>query len=220
MHLMYNLYLTKNFLLGTSLAPIHRLPLGNQSIDDDELEDESTNIKVDPQANRYLNRYYLGKMDVSCLHCKALHWMGENLTNASLTHPLFGTCYLQGKINLPSLIAPPLALQELYDGNDKRSKSFRLHTREYNATNAFISLGAKLDTRVLNGRRPLSFTIHGELRHRTGSLLPQPGHEAIYSQLYIYDPESALNARNNRNPHLRRDVLKTIQDCLLASLCN
>ncbi|KAG5550191.1 hypothetical protein RHGRI_015221 [Rhododendron griersonianum] len=164
---------------GTSLAPIHRLPPGNQSIDD-ELEDESTNIGVDPQANRYLNRHYLGK------------------------------------IKLPSLIAPPLALQELYDGNDERSKSFRHHTREYNATNAFTSLGAKLDTRVLNGRGPLSFTIHGELRHRTGSLLPQPGHEAIYSQLYIYDPESALNARNNRNLHLRRDVLKTIQDCLLT----
>ncbi|KAF7151921.1 hypothetical protein RHSIM_Rhsim02G0174600 [Rhododendron simsii] len=70
--------------------------------------------------------------------------------------------------------------------------------------------------RVLNGRGPLSFTIHGELRHRTGSLLPQPRHEAIYSQLYIYDPVSSLNARNNRNPHLRRDVLKTIQDCLLT----
>ncbi|KAF7150518.1 hypothetical protein RHSIM_Rhsim02G0093600 [Rhododendron simsii] len=203
-------------MLGTSLAPIHQLPLGNQSIDDDELEDESTNIRVDPQANRYLNRHYLGRMDVSCLHCKALHWMGEKLTNSSLIHPLFGTCCLQGKIKLSSLIATPLALQELYDGNDKRSKSFRLHTREYNATNAFTSLGAKLDTRVVNGRGPLSFTIHGELRHRTGSLLPQPGHEAIYSQLYIYDPESALNARNNRNPHLRRDVLKTIQDCLLT----
>ncbi|KAG5536765.1 hypothetical protein RHGRI_024259 [Rhododendron griersonianum] len=142
--------------------------------------------------------------------------MGEKLTNSSLIHPLFGTCCLQGKIKLPSLIAPPLALQELYDGNDDRSKSFCHHTREYNATNAFTSLGAKLDTRVLNGRGPLSFTIHGELRYRTGSLLPQPGHEANYSQLYIYDPKSALNARNNRNLHLRRDVLKTIQDSLLA----
>ncbi|KAF7140271.1 hypothetical protein RHSIM_Rhsim06G0045600 [Rhododendron simsii] len=202
-------------MLSTSLAPILRLPHGNQ-FNDDELEDESTNIGVDPQANGYLNRHYLGRMDVSCFHCKALHWMGEKLTNSSLIHPLFGTCCLQGKIKLPSLIAPPLALQELYDGNDERSKSFRHHTREYNATNAFTSLGAKLDTRVLNRRGPLSFTIHGELRHRTGSLLPQPGHEAIYSQLYIYDPESALNARNNKNPHLRRDVLKTIQDCLLT----
>ncbi|KAF7150782.1 hypothetical protein RHSIM_Rhsim02G0030300 [Rhododendron simsii] len=203
-------------MLGTSLAPTHRLPPENQSIDDELEKDESTNVGVDPQANRYLNRHYLERMDVSCFHCKALHWMSEKLTNSSLIHPLFGTCCLQGKIKLPSLIAPPLALQELYDGNNERSKSFPHHTREYNATNAFTSLGAKLDTRVLNGRGPLSFTIHGELRHRTGSLLPQPGHEAIYSQLYIYDPESALNARNNKNPHLRRDVLKTIQDCLLT----
>ncbi|KAG5562228.1 hypothetical protein RHGRI_005084 [Rhododendron griersonianum] len=127
-------------MLGTSLALIHRLPPENQSIDDELEEDESTNVGVDPQANRYLNRHYLGRMDVSCLHY----------------------------------------------------------------------------TRVLNGRGPLSFTIHGELRHRIGSLLPQPGHEAIYSQLYKYDPESALNARNHRNPHLRRNVLKTIQDSLLA----
>ncbi|KAF7153666.1 hypothetical protein RHSIM_Rhsim01G0136800 [Rhododendron simsii] len=34
--------------------------------------------------------------------------------------------------------------------------------------------------------------------------------------LYIYDPESALNADNNKNLHLRKDALKTIQDCLLV----
>ncbi|KAF7149811.1 hypothetical protein RHSIM_Rhsim02G0178000 [Rhododendron simsii] len=48
---------------GTSLASIHQLPPENQSIDDDELEDESTNIGVDPQANRYLNRHYLACME-------------------------------------------------------------------------------------------------------------------------------------------------------------
>lgn len=82
---------------------------------------------------------------------------------------------------LPALITPPLAIQALYDGNDEQSKSFRRHTREYNAANAFTSLGAKLDGRVFNGSWPSSFTIHGELRHRTGSLLPQAGHEAIYA---------------------------------------
>ncbi|GFZ11330.1 hypothetical protein Acr_22g0007280 [Actinidia rufa] len=37
--------------------------------------------------------------------------------------------------------------------------------------NAFTSLGAKMDPRILAGRGPRSFTIHGELRHRTGALL-------------------------------------------------
>ena len=36
-----------------------------------------------------------------------------------------------------------------------------------------------------------------------------------YAQLYIYDPDSALEIHNRRNPNLRRDVLKTIQDSLL-----
>ena len=80
----------------------------------------------------------------------------------------------------------------------------------YNAANAFTSLGATLDPRVLSGRGPTLFTIHGELRHRTGSLQPQPGQDASYAQLYIYDPYSALEIRNRRNPNLRRDVLKTI----------
>ncbi|GFZ19875.1 hypothetical protein Acr_28g0005800 [Actinidia rufa] len=60
--------------------------------------------------------------------------------------------------------------------------------------NAFTSLGTKMDPRILAGRGPRSFTIHGELHHRTGALLPQPGHEGTYAQLYIYDPDSTLNA--------------------------
>ena len=36
-----------------------------------------------------------------------------------------------------------------------------------------------------------------------------------YAQLYIYDLDSALEICNRRNPNLRRDVLKIIQDSLL-----
>ncbi|XP_057482346.1 uncharacterized protein LOC130769157 isoform X2 [Actinidia eriantha] len=181
---------------------------------DDELEGRQTRTLVD-RAHRILDRHCLGRMDVSCPNCLALHWMDEKLANSTLICPRFGTCCLQGKIQLPLLKTPPPQLQALYDGNDDQSKSFRKYAREYNAANAFTSLGAKMDPRILAGRGPRSFTIHGELRHRTGALLPQPGHEGTYAQLYIYDPDSALNVRNRRNPHLRRDVLQTIQDTLL-----
>jgi hypothetical protein len=142
--------------------------------------------------------------------------MDERLTVSSIRRPLFGTCCLQGKVQLPRLETPPPPLQALYDGLDAKAKSFRSYTREYNAANAFTSLGATMDPMVLNGVGPQSFTIHGELRHRTGSLLPQPEHEPIYSQLYIYDPAFALDVRCRRNEHLRRDVLQTIQDTLLT----
>ncbi|KAG5539463.1 hypothetical protein RHGRI_019865 [Rhododendron griersonianum] len=160
-------------------------------------------------------RHNLGNMDIQCDHCKALHWMDERLAKSSISNPLFGTCCFKGKIRLPTLITPPPPIRALYDGDDDRSISFRKHAREYNATNAFTSLGATLDPRVLTGRGPTSFTIHGELRHRAGSLLPPQGKEASYAQLYIYDPAPALEVRSRRNQHLRKDVLQTIQETLL-----
>ena len=119
-------------------------------------------------------------------------------------------------IKLPPLITPPLELQQLYDNGDEKAKSFREHIREYNAANAFTSLGTTLDQRLISGRGPTSFTIHGELRHRTGSLIPLPDQHVVYSQLYIYDPNSALDSRRGRNSQLRVDILKIIQKCLLG----
>ncbi|KAG5552631.1 hypothetical protein RHGRI_010651 [Rhododendron griersonianum] len=181
----------------------------------EEEEDMPVELEVDARARVNSCRHFLGKMDALCPFCKALHWVDEKLVKSSKKKPLFGTCCLQGKVKLPLLMTPPPPIQALYDGNDDRSKSFRAKTRAYNAANAFTSLGATLDTRVLSGRGPTSFTIHGELRHRTGSLMPLPNQEASYAQLYIYDPNSALDIRNRRNPKLRRDVLGTIQDSLL-----
>lgn len=153
-------------------------------------------------------------MDVLCRHCSALHWRDERLSCSSIRNPLFGTCCLQGKVRLPLLQPLPPALQALYDGTDRKAKSFRENIRLYNAANAFTSLGAKLDDRVLRGVGPKPFTIHGELRHRTGALLPNEGQEPVYSQLYIYDPITTLTSRDRQNPHLDPEVLKIIQDTL------
>ncbi|KAI8554873.1 hypothetical protein RHMOL_Rhmol05G0130700 [Rhododendron molle] len=202
---------------STSYAPQRPTPTSELFQEDACSEDgmEGFPSRVNAQCPISPCRHFLGKMNVLCPNCKAWHWMDEKLTRSSKKKPLFGTCCLQGKVRLPLLITPPPPLQALYDGNDDQSKSFRTHTREYNAAYAFTSLGATLDTRVLSGRGPTSVTIHGELRHRTGSLLPVPGQQASYAQLYIYDPNSAVEVRTHRNPHLRRDVLQTIQDSLL-----
>ncbi|PIA26944.1 hypothetical protein AQUCO_08400004v1 [Aquilegia coerulea] len=68
-----------------------------------------------------------------------------------------------------------------------------------------------MDDCILKGRGPKSFTIHGELKHRVGSLLPEEGKDPCYSQLYIYDPNKALEYRKKRNTHLDPKVLKIIQ---------
>ncbi|KAI8532314.1 hypothetical protein RHMOL_Rhmol11G0204200 [Rhododendron molle] len=206
-----------SFLPNTTSTPHTNWPTLTDQVElccEDEWE-VSVNLEGPSRAHVITGRHNLGNMDIKCTHCKALHWMDERLTKSSTSNPLFGTCCFQGKIKLPTLTTPPPPIRALYDGDDDQSISFRKHTREYNATNAFTSLGATLDPRMLTGRGPTSFTIHGELRHRVGSLLPQQGKDASYAQLYIYDPASALEVRNRRNQQLRKDVLQTIQETLL-----
>ncbi|KAF6152736.1 hypothetical protein GIB67_021396 [Kingdonia uniflora] len=67
---------------------------------------------------------------------------------------------------VPNLDQLPNELQELYDGNEPRSRSFWKYIQEYNAANAFTSLGVTMDDRVIPGRGPSSFVIHGELHPR------------------------------------------------------
>ncbi|KAF6175548.1 hypothetical protein GIB67_023068 [Kingdonia uniflora] len=86
--------------------------------------------------------------------------------------------------------------------------------REYNATNAFKSLGVHMDDRVAHGRGPSYFVIHRELHHRISVLVPNKEQEASYAQLYIYNPGTTFNICHKINLHLNSYVLKVIQDTL------
>ncbi|KAF6167543.1 hypothetical protein GIB67_031744 [Kingdonia uniflora] len=79
--------------------------------------------------------------------------------------------------------------------------------REYNAANAFTSLGVHMDDRVPHGRGPSSFVIHGELHHRIGALVPNKEQEASYAQLYIYNPSTSINTHHKRNLRLNKGNL-------------
>jgi len=58
------------------------------------------------------------------------------------------------------------------------------------------SVGWKLDNNInTGGNGPYVFRLHGELIHQAGSLLPPEAGQPIYSQLYIYDSEQALDIR-------------------------
>ncbi|KAF6170858.1 hypothetical protein GIB67_015810 [Kingdonia uniflora] len=53
---------------------------------------------------------------------------------------------------------------------------------EYNAFNAFMSLGDHMDDRVVHGRGPSSFEINGELYHRIGTLTPNHEQDTFNAQ--------------------------------------
>ena len=184
-----------------------------QPADDEDYDEEENNNDGEPL--HFPTRHSLGRMEIICPNCRALHWIDERLSISSRSNPLFGKCCLSGNVRLPALLDPPEALKVLYEGNDTLSKSFRRHIQQYNAANAFTSLGCSMDRRILTGRGPYSFVIHGELRHRTGALVPEPGAEPSYAQLYIYDFAEALESRERRNPNLDRRILNIIQQTLL-----
>src|SRR5260221_8855918 len=55
----------------------------------------------------------LGGMNVHCPDCGALHWLREKLSKSSNHNPCFGSCCLQGKVQLPIPHPPPSLLQHL-----------------------------------------------------------------------------------------------------------
>ena len=117
---------------------------------------------------------------------------------------------------LPPLDFVPPSIQQLYEGNDECAIDFRLHVRLYNKAFAFTSTGGSghLDGLVYDGRGPPCYKIHGELYHRLGPLLPGPGQQPVYSQLYIYDHDEAMHYRLQNNPTRKPETMQIIHDAL------
>ena len=157
----------------------------------------------------------LGAMSEVCEWCRALHWPDERISKSTLTSPRFGTCCAHGQVRLPLLNDPPAVLKQLYTSSDPQARNFRDQIRQYNAALAFTSLGVNIDDSVNRGAGPYVFKINGELCHRSGSLLPTPGMEPVYAQLYIHDPHEALDVRMNRNANLDRNTMSALQQVVL-----
>src|ERR1700724_1848028 len=158
----------------------------------------------------------LGAMNISCSSCGALHWWNERLSWSTLNNSRFGRCCLNGKVQLPRFTDPPRELSDLLTSNEPAGKNFHDHIRRYNDALAMTSVGRTLDPSVFNGAGPYVLKVHGALSHRTGSLLPHPGQNPVYSQLYVYDPVDALNYRmaNQYNRDLSCDTMQVLQDTL------
>src|SRR5882762_8566521 len=159
--------------------------------------------------------YSLGPMNVHCSHCHALHFLPEKLSISSNANPRFGKCCLQGQVQLPPLSQPPLALSSLFKGSGQPQKQFRERIRQYNAAFAFTSIAAHINDSVLSGSGPYSFILHGSLHHKMGALLPPPGLQPSYAQLYVLDPDSATNARSTRNSNLVPSTMSDLHAMLL-----
>ena len=102
---------------------------------------------------------------------------------------------------------------ELYTGNSSDARHFRQNIRAYNSALSMTSQGANIDRAPPGG--PSNFRINGVVSHRMGPVIPSPDYQPAFAQLYIIDPEQALQRRlqimNGQNPNnsspLREPVL-------------
>ena len=164
-------------------------------------------------------RHDLGRIEHPCHHCGALHWILERSTakGSTIANPLFEMCCGSGNIELPLMAPPPQQLRDLFTVAAPLAARFRQHIRQYNSALAFTSLGVQVDNSINRGGGPPTFRIHGELCHQLGSLSPRHGNNPVYAQLYIYDPQEALDHRMQRNSTLDPIIMETLQDLILTN---
>jgi hypothetical protein len=73
-----------------------------------------------------------------------------------------------------------------------------------------MSVGAKIS--APSGYGLNVFRIHGAICHYSGALLPTEGTDPVYAQLYVYDPQEALQYRMQRNPKADAGTMERLQE--------
>nr|XP_043633322.1 uncharacterized protein LOC122604498 [Erigeron canadensis] len=126
-----------------------------------------------------------------CSKCNAMLWEAEMLRgNHDLKKTAFGFCCSSGDVQLPPPPEPPAVLKKLFKEKNQKSNNFMSNIRAYNMMFSFTSMGGKIDKTVMKGKGPFVFRLQGQNFHRMGSLMPGPGEQPKFSQLYIYDSEN------------------------------
>ncbi|EIW71603.1 hypothetical protein TREMEDRAFT_60521 [Tremella mesenterica DSM 1558] len=141
-----------------------------------------------------LERHNLGGLTHVCPCCQALHWEAEKGGRpppGSLTP--YPHCCGFGMVDLQPFPPPPSFLHHLLTshGSDLLPGArFREHIHTYNNAFAFTSLGVITDP-ISRTPGPPVLKIQGELHHWLGSLLPMPGQQSQFLQVYVSDNTAA-----------------------------
>ncbi|KAI5420168.1 hypothetical protein KIW84_044089 [Lathyrus oleraceus] len=167
----------------------------NSSFDEDEMSNGTNAMETFKITSE--GYYDIGDPVIECQYCGANMWYSERKNKCRhASNPKFSMCCGSGKVQLPLLKPAPKVLQHLlFDNESCESKNFQQQIRMYNVMFAFTSPGAKVDNRFNNGRCPPNFRIQGQSCHRIGSMLPMPGQNPRFAQLYVYDTENEIENR-------------------------
>ena len=124
---------------------------------------------------------------------------------------LFSDCCAQGAVALPPLEPVPNVLIELLANRE----GFMPYIRAYNSALSFASIGANVDTGLIERTDGIyTFRIHGTMYHRLGSLLPEPGEQPGFAQLYFYDTDHKVDHRLRHMDKLDRRTVVVLQNMI------
>ena len=148
-----------------------------------------------------------------CKKCGSCNFPGEAIGTGATLH--YAICCHNGKTkNLPDFPEAPPVLKRLLTDGRRDARSFREQIRQYNASLAFVSFGATIA--VPPGKGVPVFRIHGGVYHASGALRPPEGDAPSYAQLYVWDPQEALEERLRRNPKAEQATMAALRDELVA----
>uniref|UniRef100_A0A0R0JJH4 Helitron helicase-like domain-containing protein n=1 Tax=Glycine max TaxID=3847 RepID=A0A0R0JJH4_SOYBN len=105
----------------------------------------------------------------------------------------------------------------LFDHNATDSKNYQQHIRTYNMMFVFTSAGIKLNKSINDSRGLPTIRIQGQPCHRIDSLLPMPGKESKFAELYIFDTNNELQNRINaisQHNEIEADIVSSLSQML------
>ena len=159
--------------------------------------------------------HMLDRMDLACRACQALHWQAEKLCSYHASAGTFEASCKHGDAMVERMRALPEPLNTLITGQDSQSRVFRQELRYWNFLFAFTSIRYNADDRTgVIGKGFQLFQIHGAVYHHQGPLVPPGGQDALYSQIYLYDPAQAAQARSARAPELDMALIVSLTEML------
>ncbi|XP_072087196.1 uncharacterized protein [Arachis hypogaea] len=164
--------------------------------------------------------WHMGDASYECEFCHALFWYEERTqTHYNTNDPKYTLCCRGGQVEIPHLQEALKVLYDLLFGNDIRSKHFCDNIRTYNSMFQFTSMGAKIDRTVANGRGPQTFILYGENYHLMGSLIPQEGNTAKFTQLYVFNTHNEIHNRistvsGENNNKINEDIVRELKKML------
>ncbi|GKE39297.1 hypothetical protein Tco_1462702 [Tanacetum coccineum] len=124
--------------------------------------------------------------------------------------------FAEGKVLLPKFKDTPTPLDKLLNFNDPGTSKFRDQIRVYNGMYCFTSFGARIDHSINIGRGVYTFRINGKNYHQIGSLLPAPGFQPRYAQLYFFNTNNEV--RNRMSAFLDTETGQGVDQTIVAGL--